>query len=322
MRFDNLDSVQADQLDFVPRERQGQIRRLLTAFVVIGLIILACAYLPVLSHIANYTPLIAVVLLAILCLYATARSQLDLDLVMAAEFQNMLYSQALSVGSAFTLIVRRNGNIVHASDGLANVFPNFNYANSQALAGLFEQGTVRTIDRERLMAALHSGGTERLIFPVISQYTEKKDYIITIEPLARPAGFSIIRGREYHGKRTGMQNLPDALRGTSADKLDHLLATTPIAHYTTDQYGRFEYVNPAFEQLFGYAPHAIIESKLALHHLYFSLGEKLLTEEYTVGDYTGPASIVTKSGRKQAEVQQAVIRDSHGKALGATGSLV
>ena len=320
MRFDTMDAVQADQFDFVPRERQGQIRRLITAFVAAGVLILLLAYLPALSPLSNYAPLVAVLLLAILCLIAATRSQRDLDLVTSNEFQNLLYAQALAVGASFVLLVRRDGTIVHASDGIGSVFPNFNYATSQALEGMFQEGTVRKADRERILASLHSGNIEHLIFPVVNQYAAKKDYIITVEPLPRPSGFCIVRVREYHGKRGGL--LPDALRGTSVDKLDHLLGTTAIAHYTTDQYGRFEYVNPAFERLFGYAPHEIIDSKLALHHLYFSLGQQLLTEEYTVSEYTGSATIVTQSGRKQAEMQQHVIRDASGKVIGSTGSLV
>lgn len=323
MRFDTFNSMQADQLDFVPRERRGQIRRLITAFVLIGIAIFACAYLPPLHHIAPYAPLIAVVLLAILCLYVTTRVQIDLDLVMAAEFQNMLFTQALGLGSAFSMLVRRDGTIIHASDGFDHIFPKFNYASSQALQGVFEQGTVRKTDQERIMGAIYSSTPERLVFPVVTQYSDKKDYIITVEPLHRPAGFSLIRGREYLGKRAGLQILPDTLRSTSADKLDHLLATTSIGHYTADQYGRFEYVNPAFEQALGYAPHAILDSKLSLHHLFFSFGEQLLTEEYTVSDYTGTASVVTKAnGRKSVVVQQSTIRDGNGKAIGATGSIV
>jgi PAS domain-containing protein len=323
MRFDTLTSTQADQLDFVPRERRGQVRRLITAFVAIGIVIFACAYFPALSPVAAYTPLIAVLLLAILCLYVTVRVQKDLDLVMAAEFQNMLYTQALAAGSAFSMIVRRDGTIMHASDGFDHIFPKFNYATSQALQGVFEQGTVRKADQERILGAIHSGANERLIFPVLTQYSEKKDYIITVEPLHRPAGFVLLRGREYLGKRAGLQSLPDALRSTSVDKLDHLLATTAIGHYTTDQYGRFEYVNPAFEQALGYPPHGIVEGKLSLHHIFFSFGAQTITEEYTVSDYAGAASVVTKgSGRRTVELQQAVIRDGNGKALGSTGTIV
>lgn len=322
MRVSKMDNLQVDLLDFVPRERSALIRRTIAAFFIAGLIIFAIAFMP-LGNISLYTPLVAVLLMAILCLFVSYHLQINLDLVTAAEFQNMLYAQALALGSAFSMIVRRDGTIVHTSDNFADIFPGFNYASSQALEGVFEHGTVRKLDRERILDAIHSNTPERLVFPLITQYAAKKDYIITVEPLARPAGFCLIRGREYLGQRAGLQVLPDTLRATSIDKLDHLLTTTTTAHYTADQYGRFEYVNPAFAAMFGYTPNEIVESKLSLHHLFFSFSDRALTEEYGISDYEGPAITVTKThGRQPAVIRQRVIRDSNGKAVGATGSVI
>jgi PAS domain-containing protein len=323
MRFSKIDSLRADQLDFVPRERRNQLTRLIFAFgFVIGAIFLS-AYVPMFRAFAIYTPLIAILLVALLCLYVVYHKQLSLDLVMAAEFQNMIFTQALSVGSNFCMIVRRDGTIVHASDGLSAIFPRFDYAQSQALEGVFEQGTVRKADRERLMGAIYSGTTDRLIFPIINQYQDRKEYIITVEPMPRPAGFSLIRGREYLGQRAGLQMMPDALRATSIEKLDHLLSTTPISHYTADNFGRFEYVNPAFEYLLGYGLGEVVESKLSLHHLFISFGAQTLTEEYSLGDYAGPATMLHKmNGHAPVDVRQIVIRDGQGKAVGVTGTVI
>jgi PAS domain S-box-containing protein len=245
-----------------------------------------------------------------------------LDLVLSTEYQNLLFAQALSVGSSFLLIVRRDGTIVHASEGLADVIPNFNYAQAQALEGLFVLGTVRKTDRERIMGAIHSNTRETLVFPIIAQYQPAKDYILTVEPMPRPAGFSVVRGREYLGQRAGLQRLPDSLSATSMDQLEHLLCTTDVAHFTTDAYGRFEYVNPAFERLLGYEAGEILESKLSLHHVVFSLGSIAVTEEYSLGDYHGSATVVDKNGTRYAStLHQTVVRNAQGKTQGATGTL-
>jgi PAS domain S-box-containing protein len=250
------------------------------------------------------------------------RKQKNLDLVMSTEYQNLLFTQALGLGCAFCIMVRRDGTIVYSNDGLSKLFPRFDYAQSQALEGVFEQGIVRMADRDRLMAAIHSGSTEHLIFPIFNPYNEKTDYIITVEPLVRPSGFSIVRGREYLGKRAGMELMPDILRSTSIDKLDRLLSTTPVAHYNTDAFGRFEYVNPAFERLFGYEAGEILASKLSLHHLIFSFGSTLVTEEYSLADYGGESTILHKRGARQSHpVVQFVMRDTQNKLIGATGSV-
>ena len=323
MRFDTLDSTRADQLDFVPRKRRGRVFRVIFAFTLTITLIFMLAFAPPLSGFAIYTPLVAIVLMAFLCLYVVYHEQITLDLVMSTEYQNMLYAQALSLGSSFCMIVRREGTIVYASDGMNSIFPQFDYSRAKALEGVFEQGLVRKIDRERIMGAIHSSTPDRLIFPIINQYQDKKDYIITVEPMPRPSGFSLIRGREYLGQRTGIQLMPDALRSTSVDKIDHLLATTDSAHYTTDAFGRFEYVNPACERLFGYAPNEIVESKLGFHNLVFSLGEQTVTEEYSLADYVGSVVILCKpDGRRSYILRQQVVKDSAGKIIGATGTFI
>lgn len=323
MRFNTMDSIRPDQLDFVPRERRSRVFRVIMAFVVTSALIFVLAYAPPLSHYAAYTPLIAIFLMALLCLYVVYHEQIILDLVLSTEYQNLLFSKALSQGSSFFMIVRRDGTVVHASDGLADIFPGFDYAQSQALDGLFTLGVVRKTDRERIMSAIYSHTSEHLVFPIIAQYQAPKDYILTVDPMPRPAGFTVVRGREYLGQRKSLLRLPDSLSATSMDKLEHLLATTSVAHFTTDGYGLFEYVNPAFEAMLGYAPGEIVESKLSLHHVFLSFGAFALTEEYSLGDFTGPATMVMKNGaRGNVSVRQLVVRNTQSKAMGATGTIV
>lgn len=323
MRFSEMDSMMPNQLDFVPRERRNQVSRLIVAFVATMLLVFVAAYMPLFSHMDIYAPLLAILLVALLCLYTVYKNQVNLDLVMSTEYQNMLFAEAASLGSSFCMFVRRDGTIVHASNGLSKIFPQFNYSESQALEGIFEQGVIRKIDRERVMGAIRSGSTDHLIFPILDRYQERKDYILTIEPLPRPSGFSVVRGREYLGQRAGSQMLPDMLRSTTVDKLDHMLSSTAVALYTTDAYGRFEYVNPAFELMFDYEPGQIIESKLSLHHLVFSMGEQVVTEESTLHDYAGEATLIQRNGsRIKLNITQIAMRDSMGKVVGATGTIL
>lgn len=323
MRFSEIDSMTPNQLDFVPRERRNQVSKLIVAFVATMLLVFVSAYMPIFSHMDIYAPLLAILLVALLCLYTVYRNQVNLDLVMATEYQNMLFSEAASLGSTFCMFVKRDGTIVHANDGLTNVFPAFNYGEARALEGIFEQGVIRKVDRERIMGAIRSGTADHLIFPILDRYQDKKDYILTVEPLTRPAGFSVVRGREYLGQRAGTQKLPDMLRSTTVDKLDYMLSTTSVALYTTDAYGRFEYVNPAFELMFDYEPGSIIDSKLSLHHLVFSMGEQVVTEESTLHDYSGEATLIQRNGaRLKLNLTQSVMRDANGKPVSATGTIL
>lgn len=323
MRFSEIDELVPDQLDFVPRERRNQMSLLVIAFVTTMAVIFIAAYAPVIRDMNLYTPIITIVAIAALCLYVVYSKQLNLDLVMSTEYQNLMFAQAVRVGCDFCMFVRRDGTIIYASDGMNSVFPSYDYAEAQALDGVFELAAVRQVDRERILGAIRSNSNDNLIFPIPAAAGGNKNYVLTVEPLPRPAGFSVVRGREYLGVRTGSQLLPDILRSTSVDKLDHMLATTPAALYTTDPFGRFEYVNPALEKMLGYAPGGIIDGKLSLHHLLFSLGEQVITEEYALSDYTGQAVLLRRgSGRVGAALHQQVLRDAQGKVIGATGTLL
>lgn len=323
MRFNETEYTNPAQMDFVPRERRNQVWRVIAAFAVAISFLFILSFAPGSVGGKTVASLLSMGVVTVLCFYVVYHKQQNLDLVMTTEYQNMLFAQAAGLGAAFCLFVRRDGTIVYANDGLRKLFPRFAYGESQALEGIFEQGGVRKTDRERIMAAIYNNTSDRVVFPVKDPRGEDKDYILTLEPLPRPAGFMVVRGREYRDQRAGTQMLPDVLRSTSADKLDHMLATTPVAHYVTDPYGRFEYVNPALESLLGYKGGEMLDSKVALHHIIFQLSGQPVGEDYTIGDYTGDALLQKKQGGlTNVVLQQAVLRDGAGRALGATGSIL
>jgi PAS domain S-box-containing protein len=242
---------------------------------------------------------------------------------MTTEHQNLLFSQALSIGSEFSIIVRQSGTIVYANRGLHSFFGGTAVGESKALESIFERGGVSKPDRERVMGSIYNNMSDRLVFPIPTTGGEPREIILTIEPLARPAGFILIRGREFRGERTGLQMLPEMLRSTSVDKLDHLLTTTPIAHYATDVVGRIEYVNDALERAFGYTPGEILENRFTLSTLLLQMNGKAVTQDYTIGDFTGEAVVHSKSGKPvSCLLFQSVIRDEKNKPVGATGSII
>lgn len=323
MRFNETDFVTPGRMDFVPRERRNQI----WGMVVVSILVIAVVFVLTFTHnnslggrtISAFVSMVAV---AVLCFYMIYRKQQNLDLVMATEYQNMLFAEAVSLGSNFCLFVRRDGTIVYANSGLKQVFPDFSYNEAQALEGVFEEGGVPKADRDRVMGAIYSSSSARLVFPV-RQNGEEKDYVLTVEPLTRPGGYVLIRGREYRGQRAGLQLLPDILRTTSADKLDHLLASSPVGLYVTDAFGRLEYINPAVEQLLGYHPVELLDARIAIHRLFYQLDGLPVPDDYTLADFNGRAQMQKHNGTLlTVTLQQTVIRETGGKVLGASGSIL
>lgn len=322
MRFNETEYVSPGQMDFVPRERRSQIWKIVIAFAITIAIVFVLAFVPQTLGGRSISAFISMATVAVLCFYVIYRKQQNLDLVMATEYQNMLFAEAVSLGSSFCLFVRRDGTIVYANSGLRQVFPGFGYSDAQALEGVFEQGGVPKADRDRIMGAIYGSVSDRLVFP-IRQNGEERDYVLTVEPLTRPGGYTVIRGREYRGQRAGMQLLPDVLRTTSADKLDHLLATNPAGLYVTDAFGRLEYTNPAFEQLLGYQGGELLDARIAIHRLFYQIAGQPVPDDYTLGEYRGEATLQKKQGGLlKVQWQQTLMRDRAGKVLGASGMLL
>ena len=319
MRFTESTYHNPAQMDFVPRERRGQILQLILAFSVALLLIFVLGFIMAKSW-GSVGIFASMGVLTVLGFYVVYSKQQNLDLVMNTEYQNLLFAQAAALGCSFCLFARRDGTVVYTNDGLRKIFPDVAYGESHALDTIFERGKVTKPERERVMAAVYGGQTERVILPITGHDGQTQDYILTIDPLERPGEFLVIRGREYRDTRAGTQILPDALRATSADKIDHMLAKTPVAFFTTDEFGQFEYANPAFEQMLGYAPGEILGAKMKLGGVLFKLNEQPAVD-YTPADFRGDALLHKKQGDlASVRLQIAVIRNDQGKSRGATAS--
>ena len=323
MRFHENQYSPPGHLDFIPRQRTLSSWKLVSLFAIIAAILLFLFLTPETLNNKNIGGIGIISLIGFLCFHTIYRKQQNLDLVMATEYQNMLFAQAITLGFSFCLIVRRDGTMVYADDGLRSLFNNFNYADSAALEGLFNEGNIAKLDRERLMGAVYSSASERLIFPLCPTGSTIRDYVVSIEPLPRPGGYSLIRGREYLGTRTGAQVMPDALRITSPEKIDYLLTHSPVAHYITDNFGRIEYVNPALNTLLGYNAGEIIESKLSIHKLFNQLNGNPVPDDYTLSEHRCSALLNQKQHHLvAATLEQRLMRNAEGKIIGATGCML
>lgn len=322
MRFNETEYVSPGQLDFVPRERRRQVWNTVVAFAITIIVIFALAFAPDSLGGRSISAFTSMAIVAVLCFYVVYSKQQNIDLVMATEYQNMLFAQAAALGSSFCMFVRRDGTIVYANAGLRQVFPG-QFSDAQALESVFEQGGVPRADRDRIMSAIYASSSDRLIFPIRTPGNVEKEYVLTVEPLTRPGGFAVIRGREYLGQRTGLQLMPDVLRTTSAEKLDHLLANSPVGLYATDNFGRLEYVNPAIEHLLGYHSGELLEPRLSIHRLFYQLNGQPVPDDYTLADYYGEAMLQKKQGSLvPVQLKQTVMRDENGKITGASGTLM
>lgn len=321
MRFDETHEANASQLDFIPRAQRNQAGRLVAGFAIILLGTLLVGFVPALHRHGYVSVIMALVVFAI-AVKVISRYQKNLDLVMNTEFQNLLFTQGMGLGCTFSLFARRDGTIIYATDGMYRLLGS-STTESQMLDAVFERGGIPASDRERILGAIYSTTGESLLFTIPEATDREKKYVMTVEPLARPRGHVMVRVREFHDDRAGRQSLRDIPRSSNTANHEQLLGDTPIGFYATDAYGQFTYVNQAFARMLGYAPREMVAAQLTLANVLLTLGERTLSGEYTVNDFSGDATLRTRSGSTfKGLLFQTALRDDKSKILSATGSLI
>jgi PAS domain S-box-containing protein len=323
MRGSDTDFETPALMGFIPRERMVHIRRVIVASGVVVLIILLLGLRPETvggSGVATTVSLLAVIAL---CVYMVLRKQQNLDLVTMTEFQSLLFAQAAAMGSRFLVFVRRDGSVEYLNDGAHALFTEEALRETSSFDRMLQKSGIGETDRERLMTAIIGLRREQVIFPLTQKNGETCEYVITVAPLPRPAGFLVVRGREYTGTRTGSAMMPETLRSTTPERIDHLLTHSGVPHYVVNEYGRFEYVNPAFEHALGYAPGEVLRSNLSLHHVLYQLRGQAVTEDFNLTEALDHVTLQRKEGALiPAAIKQVLIRDEQQKILGATGSII
>ena len=321
MRFTENNYHDPSRLDFVPREYKQQFLRVIVAFTLCLIALLVIGVFDAIRQ-SGYSQIASLICLIFMSLYVVVLKQRDIDALMNTEYQNMLFAQGVELGASFYLYVRSDGTIAYMNNGLRKLIRHEHIGDGQHIDGLLVHAGVAQADRLRVTQSIAGGQTDRLVFPILVEGAPR-EFIFTIDPLRRPAGMVLIRGREYRDTRTGTQLLPDILRSTSPEKLEFMLAQSPIAQYTTDAYGKFEYVSPAFEKLLNYDHGEVLGKGLTLDHLFASLPDADAINETRLIDYSGDVKMVrNQGGFLNAMLFQSLQRDENSKIVSIVGTIV
>lgn len=306
--------------DFIPRNYLRPVRQVLPFYLASLVLVIGSLQLE------GWLGTDAASLLAFVVITASAgwlywKLQEGNDLIMANDFQNLLFAAASSLGSTFCFFLRRDGTIVFANDGTRRMFPKFAYEESRALDALLAEGQVSREDASQLYSSLTRGKKETLVFTLTNRDGEAQEFILIIDPLKRPSGYFVVHGRPYRRERQATVKLPGELGRTSPEKLEALLNVLDIGVYITNETGVIEYANPALEQLTRYEPHGLTGEAASIQSLiYHADGQE--TGEFDLADFSGNVLLSCKNGSlTQAFLQQHRFVDSEGRAPGFIGML-
>jgi len=151
-----------------------------TTMIVSDSIILTCA---------------VVTVLGMICCYIALDVNKQKALLKITEFQSALFASALGMNHDFTFIVElKKHSIFYINPLFQTAFPEFHKQDDRSLAKFFELNQISEENQKTIHVLLDSHKEENLVID-ISTGEETKKLTISLEPIPRPSGFVLIRGR-------------------------------------------------------------------------------------------------------------------------------
>jgi len=255
-------------------------------------------------------------------------SQQNRDMLLAAEFQNALFSAAARLKSKFVMIVKQDGTIFYFDRGFQKVFPETTRRGTLMIDKLFSNNQISKMESEKLMAAIEQGHPETVFVHLDEGQGKSQKVIVNIDPLPRPSGFYIIRGRDYVVKRyernaaSAAPALPVADNPQLNATMSHMLHTLPYGIYTTDADGNLLFVNYRLESWLGYNQNEIAEKKLTLMHI-VAQQNTAIVDDLLLRNAEGELQFKSKDGHPVLlHVQQEICKDMNGNILGSVTVLL
>lgn len=315
MRYTDMDLSVNGASDFVVRKRQPTMSQ-----VVSLIFIVFCISITVVVFVADKYLLTAMllVILGIVGWYIVIQVQRNHDLLLATEFQNALFAAALGLNNKFCIIIRRDGTIVYLDRSFQDIFPDFLRQPRRTLDVLLEQGNVSTEEIEKIYSAIGRGVYEKVIYNIRGANKRYFKIVMSIEPIMRPSGFIMLRGREFVESRSiSEQNPSNPLISNSTITLfSHVMDTMNMGIYMTDPLGNIIYANPVLEGWLGYDTGEIVSSSLAIGNIMPHGHDTIRAEPQNI---EGEILLAKKTGgHMKAFMNQKVIRDNHEKVMGCT----
>ncbi len=314
VRFTDLDPRITGVQDFVIRKRNPSLLQLLLIFGAVVLLVISLTT----GMVDRYALVIILILLvAIIGWYVIVQTQRNRDLMLATEFQNALFSSALGMNHKFCMIIRRDGNVIYFDRYFQDLFPEFMRQPRRSIDILLDFAKASREDSEKIFAIIERGTFENVILDLRTAGNQTTRIVLSIEPILRPSGFILMRGREYIESRSS-----EAAAGkTASNKSSVALFTSAldglrVGMYMADAGGNIIYTSVVLEQALGYGPGEIVSKDMALQDVVYQGNTRGPVEPV---NYEGEAMLMKKAGGMlKFNVVQKVLNDESGKIIGCT----
>ncbi len=318
-RYTDLDFISSGARDFVIRKRTPTLLQLFGLFLIT---LLASVSLVVAISDKFMLAMILFGVIGLAGWYVIFTMQRNRDLLMATEFQNALFASALGLNNKFCMIIRRNGNVIYLDRTFQDMFPDFLKQPHRSIDVLLDQGKVSRSDSEKIFSSIERGVYEKVVFDIRDGENHYNKIMMSIEPILRPSGFILLRGREFIETRKaadvagkGGGNL---MSKSNITLFSHVMDTMNMGVYMAGPTGSIIYANPVLEHWLGYGEGEITTGNLSLQDI-IQQGGGARPDTIEPDNYEGEVMLMKKTGgTMKSFINQKIIRDDTNKIVGCT----
>lgn len=299
--------------DFAIRKRIPMWQMLVLVFVAAEL--LAVSLGTMITNLVVFAEVVFIIF-AVVGTYVLLTLQRGRDLVLATEFQNLLFYSAIAHSNDFCLIIKNDGSLAYNSPSFQGLFPNFSKENHRSINSLLEHSQVSLEQRKIIFSAIDKNANERVIFDVVDAKKQIHRLIMSVEPIARPRGFTILRGREFVEKREVTNQLsdnsaPHLFNKSSFEFLSYITNNLGLGAYITDTLGNINYASPSLEKWLYYDDGEITSRNLSMKDIL------LLDGAVELNNFEGEVQLQRKiGGLIKAFINQKPMFDGRGVLIG------
>ena len=169
------------------------------------------------------------------------------DLVLTTEFQNAMLASAARLSTRFCLITKADGSIVYIDPGFQRMFPDFLQGTDRNVEGLMRSVGIGQDVTQSIFVILEKEANDRVLLPLKDASGDAMPIMLSIDVLPRPAGYFLMRGRDYVEKRRA-----ESAATSTATPLASALQTLPEGIIVADANGAITYANHTLEAWLGY----------------------------------------------------------------------
>lgn len=306
--------------DFVLRRRLPTLLQLFIIFLSVVLVGIS-----VVISVADKIALITIIFIlgGATSWYVMVLLQRSRDQLLATEFQNALFASALGMNHKFCFILKRDGNIIYQDRSFQDMFPDFIRQPRRTLDMLLDYGRVNNEDKEKIFQGIEQGDYEKVIFDVRGPTGIYEKIVMSMEPILRPSGFVLMRGREFIESRASDDAKTPAdsvnlFNRSTLSLFSSVMDSMNMGVYMSNPQGYLIYINPVLFKWLEYSQDDVKSGNFNLQHLMPSSLNKGAKIENS--SFEGEITLQKKTGGVvKCFISQKTIMDDSGKIIGSTG---